>query len=147
MTFILDKFKSIVDKIISDKDTLDFFAVIKRFDIEDKWDVVLSAEWIKQSNNQEDLVYIIELLKNEYDDKIDFVSRLLTFSPDEKFITDIAESVTRNNLNEGYRGEIVVSEDLIISEINIIRLDKVKYQGIKTSVSAKVDSLDEMIFE
>lgn len=147
MTFLLDKFKSIVNKIMSEKGSLDFFAVIKRFDAEDKWDVVLSADWIEQSNKQEDLIYIIEIIREEYFGKIDFISKILSFNPSEAFITDIALAVTKNDIPEGHKGELLVSDDLLISEIHIIRLNSDKYRLVKTSVVAERDILNEIVFE
>lgn len=147
MTFLTSKFNKIKDKILSEKGSLDFFVVIKRFDIDNKWDLLISGEWITESNLQADLVYVIELLKSEYEDKIDFISKILLLAPNEDFINDLAKAVITQDIPMGYKGELLVDTDTLISEINILYFNSDKYKNIDFSDKEIVELPKELVFE
>ncbi len=127
-------FKKIIntvkDKIISDKGSLLIFCLVKRTDVEteNKWDILISGDWVEKNSSQEDLVYIIELLKKEFNNDLGFLSKILILRKDTDLIKDLTKVISKYELAEGYIGSIKISDDFTIKEMYITHLDFSKYK-------------------
>lgn len=83
---------------------LRLFALIARPDLEGKWDILFSADWLEKTNSEKDLIYLIEKLKSEFGKNLDFLSRIVVAKPNEMFIQQLTKAVIREN--SGQQGEI-----------------------------------------
>ncbi len=126
MKEIIEKLNKIKGQILSEqtKGKLRLFVLIKRTDQENKWDVLLSADWFEKTNSEKDLVYFIKKIKSEFTD-LDFLARILVATPNELFIKSLANAI----LNTGVEGmeditNLKVPEvDTVIKHINVIHID------------------------
>jgi hypothetical protein len=126
MKEITEKLNNISKEIISERKEgrLRLFALIARTDLDNKWDILISADWIKKNNSEEELVYIIKKLKKEFSENLDFLSRLVLLTPKELFTREIAKATIKEN--DGKPGELFklkTSTDFIVKHIIVIHLD------------------------
>lgn len=110
------------------------FALIKRTDIEDKWDILISADWIKKNNDQTDLVEIIKILRSEFASDLDFLSKIVLLVKEEPIVTDIARAIKQYSLPEGYVGELRIDDSFTIEEINLVHIDLNNFDVSKSEI-------------
>ena len=126
MKEIIEKLNNIKNKIIEEKTTgkLRFLGLIARADIEGKWDLLVSADWIKKNSSEDDFVYIIQKLKDNFDEKLDFLARIVLLTPKEAFIQQLARAIIRENGGEaGKITSLKTSKDFIVGQIVVIAFD------------------------
>lgn len=89
MENLIDKFR-ITEKTISDEKTsFAIFGLFLREDAEDKWDLILSANWLT-GDYLKNLEYITEKLKLQLDPKeMTRISRIILLGPEDKFVRNI----------------------------------------------------------
>src|SRR5688500_975096 len=115
MKEIIEKLNLVKDNIISEKGTLRFFGLIARTDLENKWDLLISSDWIEKNSSDEELVYVITKLKEAFSEKLDFLSRIVLLRPEEHFIQELARVIVKEH--DGKTGEIrnlKVSDDFTV---------------------------------
>lgn len=130
MKEIIEKLTIIKDKILSEKTNgrLRFLGLIARTDIEGKWDLLLSADWIKKNSSETDLIYIIQKLKDGFAGNLDFLSRIVLLTPNETFVQQLARTITREDLKNGEEiTSLKISADFTVRKMLYIFLD---FQGI-----------------
>jgi len=89
-----------------------FFGAFKRMDLENSWDIVISANWFSK-NKRKDLIYIInEIKKDLKDEELMFLARIVLIKPEDKLIRE---------LNKVIKIEHGMTE-MIDNQINEIRL-------------------------
>ena len=126
MKEIIEKLNNIKNKIIEEKTTgkLRFLGLIARADIEGKWDLLVSADWIKKNSSEDDFVYIIQKLKDNFDEKLDFLARIVLLTPKEAFIQQLARAIIRENGGEaGKITSLKTTKDYIVAQIVVIAFD------------------------
>ena len=125
MTEIIEKLKNIKDEILRDKGgLLRFFGLLARMDVEGKWDLLISANWIEKNTSEADLVYVINKLKDKFSNKLDFLFRIVLLTPDEPFISQLVAAINREN--GGQAGELTslkLSETFHVKQVIVIALD------------------------
>jgi hypothetical protein len=98
MNEIIKKLKEVRDRIIDEKDKslLRFFGLIARTDLENKYDLLISADWLEKSNSEKDLIYVIDSLKKEFTDDFDFLSQIVLLIPSEEFIQTLLRMLPKD---------------------------------------------------
>jgi hypothetical protein len=121
----IEKLESIYKEIISEKTSgkVYFFGLLSRIDIEEKWDILISADWLKENNSQEDLVYIIKKLKDRFFDKLEFLSEIVLLVSKEPFIQDLARSLGKTEIKNKEIEGLKILDDFIIKKLYIINAD------------------------
>jgi hypothetical protein len=77
MKQILDKLSSIEEEISQEKGDFCLFALFLREDSEDKWDIVVSAPWLK-ADKKKGYNYLANKIKSELEkDELTFISRIV----------------------------------------------------------------------
>lgn len=123
MKEIIEKLNLIQSTILSEKGgVIYFFGLLERTntDFENKWDIVISASWIEESNSEADLVYIIENLKKEFDDNLDFLAKIVLLSPQEEFINDICFALQKEETQEQEVHSLKISEEISIKHLFVV---------------------------
>lgn len=123
MILIKEKVNKVKDVILSEKEGVILIAVIKRTDLDKKWDILLSASWVKKPNDEDDLLYLIKILRAGLSDDFDYVSKILVLPPQEQFIQDIVKSIKDAKLPDGWEGELKINDNFIINEIGLVFTD------------------------
>lgn len=125
MKEIITKLTVIKNDILKEKEgQLRFLGLIARADVEDKWDLLVSADWIKKSNSEEDLIYIIKKLKGVFAENLNFLSRIVLLTPQETFIKQLARAIINEKVgNTGEFANLKTSADFTIKQVFVITLD------------------------
>lgn len=84
---IIEKLKRVEERISTDKGkSFNFFGVFKRSDVENSWDIVISANWFS-GDEKADLVYIINEIKKDLgSEDLKFVARVVLIKPEDQII-------------------------------------------------------------
>ena len=83
---LVKKITSAEKKISEEKGDFAFFGLSERGDLENQWDVIVSAVWFS-GDTQKDLVYIIEKIKQSIaDDDLRLLARVVLLNPSTDFI-------------------------------------------------------------
>lgn len=139
MKEIVEKLRNIKDQIVLEKaeGQLRFLGLIARTDLDGKWDLLLSADWIKKSNGEEDLIFLIQKLKKEFQGNLDFLSKLVLLTPSESFILQLARAIVRED--KGKTGEEIsdlkISVDFTVRHLFVISFDFAGIDLEKTQAS------------
>lgn len=91
MNEIAEKLNTLKEKIIKEKTEgkLRFLGMLARADIEGKWDIVISADWIEKNSNEQDFIYVIKKLKEVFGTKLEFIARIVLLTTKEFFIKQL----------------------------------------------------------
>jgi len=101
MNNFIKKIAEVEKSLSEDKGNFKLFAVFSRPDTEGRWDIVISADWIK--SEREGLDYISKkLTKNLSPEEIIKISRIVYLNVNDNFVRVInsAFSVKNHNLTE-----------------------------------------------
>ena len=92
MNEIIKKIEKVYEAINSERTGTRLFALFHRTDIDNKWDLVISARWFS-NDKRKDLIYVIEKLKERLtENDIEILDRIELIRPSGKFVTDIIKS-------------------------------------------------------
>ena len=120
----IEKLKKIEEKILKEKEgNIYFFGILKRTDVENKWDIVISADWIEQSDTEKDLIYVIDAIKVEFNGNLDFLSKIVLLAPTEEFIRSLLKAIARNKMTTGEIQNLKITSDITIKELLVISSD------------------------
>lgn len=136
----LEKLNKIKTEIIKEKTTgtLRLFILIERNDLENKWDLILSADWLEKNNSEKDLVYLIEKIKLEFGSDLEFLARIIVTTPNEIFIRQL----TRAILRVGKGGEFEEIKDLQVTsnfKVKHIFVIAIDFSGIDLAMAGTDD--------
>jgi|CXWL01.1.fsa_nt_gi hypothetical protein len=125
MKEIVEKLNKIKDRIVSEKGAVPrLFVLIERNDLDAKWDILFSTDWLEKTNSEKDLIYVIDQLKTEFNGNLDFLARILMAKPDDLFIKSIAKAIIKSDVNTpGEVNELFVKEGLVIHRMFVVSLD------------------------
>ncbi len=126
MREIIEKLGKIRDEILSERTEgkLRFFGLIARVDLEDKWDLLLSADWLEKSNSEKDMIYLIKKLKKEFEGNLDFLAKIVLLTPKESFMQNLVRAIAREN--KGEAKEIInlkISQGFTVRSLLVVTLD------------------------
>jgi len=121
MNEIIEKLKKVKDTIILEKgDTLRLSLLIARTDMESKWDLFMSGDWLKKNNSEKDLIYVIEKLKAEFNENLDFLSQIVLLVPTDDFFKALARAIKKENRMEGEIKDLRISSGFVIKQMYLI---------------------------
>ncbi|GEM_PF-1709111 len=124
MKEIIRKLNTIKDELLNEKGSLLMFVLIERNDTEGKWDLLLSANWIPKTNNQSDLIYIINKLKKEFKENLEFLSQIVIGTPTDSFILRIARAIDKQNIELSEEiFDLQVSPEFTIHRLYVIAMN------------------------
>ncbi len=90
MNEIIEKLKQVKRNLSEQKPgSVIFLGLFKRQDLDNKWDVVLSATWVSDKK-EADFVFVITLLKKVFNDNLDFLAKIVLLKPEEHLVKEIA---------------------------------------------------------
>ena len=126
MKEIVEKLRKVKDEILLEKTTskLRIFVLIARADLEGKWDIILSADWLERTNSEKDLVYLITKLKSEFGENLDFLARIVVATPREIFIQHLGKAIINEPQGElGELKDLQISADFKAQHLFVIEVD------------------------
>lgn len=117
-----------ISRVIAEEkgiETLRFFGLLERTDLDQKWDLLISADWIERSSNEKDFLYVIDKLKKEFGNDLEFLSRIVLMTPQKAFIKNLAMSLENIELQELPKEifDFKVSSDFILKHAFIFHLN------------------------
>ncbi len=59
---MVDKFQTILERIIRERNSVVFFGIFKMDELTDKWSVLLAANWLSDNNRDEGFAYVKDLM-------------------------------------------------------------------------------------
>jgi len=81
----IKKLKRVEKRVSREKGPLNFFGVLERLDVDNTWDILVSASWF--SDKKKDLIYIISNVKKDLtNEDLRIFARVVLIKPEEKFI-------------------------------------------------------------
>jgi hypothetical protein len=84
---MVEKFRTILAKIIQAKGAVTFFGIMKMDDLVDKWSVVLCAPWATEATHDETFRYILDLIRENVEAaELNSIARISIFSKEEHLI-------------------------------------------------------------
>ena len=147
MKEILEKMKKVRDVFIAQKkDGLLRLFILTRPELSEKWDVLISADWMTGFNSEQDLVYAIEEIKKGMDNNLDFLSSVIVLGSGEPIVGRIAQMILKEN--GGKEGEIAslrISDKLILQNVQIVHFgfSSDEISGATDTEDGKSDSNEE----
>jgi len=89
MISLVDKFITVEKTISDEKSSFTLFALFLREEAEDKWDLVLSANWF-EDDKKKTLDYIVKQIKNELEpqDMVE-ISRIILLEPSHPLVQTV----------------------------------------------------------
>ncbi|MBL7118151.1 MAG: hypothetical protein ISS94_05145 [Candidatus Syntrophoarchaeum sp.] len=88
MKSLVDKFRTIEKTISEEKGSFVLFALFVREEAQDKWDLVLSANWFADEKRKI-LDYLVEKIKDELAQDITEISRIILLRPSDQFVKTV----------------------------------------------------------
>lgn len=90
---IVEKLIRTEKRISEEKRDFNFFGLFKRADLEDTWDIIISASWFSD-NKREDLAYIIEEIKKDLlVEDLRLLARIVLIEPKDELIKKLNAAV------------------------------------------------------
>lgn len=87
---MVEKFKKILDKIISGHGAVTLFAVVKMDDLTDKWSIILSAPWSDGDKSQSAFDAVLALLLENFDaEERNSIARIGIYDQSEHLIQEL----------------------------------------------------------
>jgi len=125
MNEIISKLKNVAKSFNSEGQLgkIVLFALIKRSDLENKWYILIGADKLKKNNSEDDLIYVIEKLKSEFNSDLSFISQILLFVREEDVIKDFARALTKIHVSEGEVMSLKLTPNVTIEMVQIIESD------------------------
>lgn len=89
MISLVDKFITVEKTISDEKSSFTLFALFLREEAEDKWDLILSANWF-EDDKKETLDYIVKQIKNELKPQdMTKISRIILLEPSHPLVKTV----------------------------------------------------------
>ena len=152
MKEIFEKLNKIRDEIIQEKTVqgeLRLLAMIARADLEGKWDILMSADWINSNNNEVDLIYLIEKMKVEFNNNFSFLSRIVLLTSNEKFVKNLAKSMPYDGvIKEKEFSNLQIFPDFSITNIfiSILNFVNINLEDLETDASEPIATKEVSAF-
>lgn len=139
MKEIIEKLTDVKNTILSERGNqkLRFLGLLARVDIDNKWDLLISADWIEKNSSEETLIYVIQKLKEVFNEKLEFISSIVLLTPRESFVRKLARAIIEEN--KSYPAEIVdlkISADFTVKQVFVIAID---FAGIDLNPSQELE--------
>lgn len=97
MKDITNKLITFKDNLLTEKSgTLYFVGLIQRIDFENKWDLLIIADWIKENNSYADLEYVLISLKELFNDDLSFLQDVVLYKSEYEFTLELKAADLKN---------------------------------------------------
>lgn len=107
MINLVNKLKAIELKLSQEKGSFKLFGLFLRSDVENKWDILVSANWIGDERKKF-LDTIVTLINSEVEaSELTDISRLIILNPDEPIVRTI------NTLINVEHGDVVFNNNIV----------------------------------
>lgn len=138
MNEIIKKISEIIVPILSKKEgNLYFLGLVQRTDFENKWDILIIADWIKENNNHSDLKYVIEELNKVFNEDLYFLEDVVLYKADDHFVQDLTRAIAKNAVFLNENNKLMLWDDGFINVIPLCqKLDSLitKIDNVRTDV-------------
>lgn len=96
MKELVERFVKLESEIAEEKGRFSLFALFLREDVENKWDVVVSATWFSQYQNQRAILeYLVPKIQRQLNpEELLTLSRIVTVDPDNESVKAINRAVS-----------------------------------------------------
>jgi len=94
MRQLLEKFRTIEQDLSKQKGDFVLFALIELEEVQNKWDVVVSATWLEEGKKK-DLDFVIKQIQSKFsNDEMMFLAKVVLLDPSEPFVKNITSVVS-----------------------------------------------------
>lgn len=136
MKSVIEQLKVIENLIIKEKgENLYFLGLIKRYDLDNKWDLLVIADWIAENNSHSDLEYLIIALKKHLGSEFSVIEDILTISPTALLSSELKKAFDSNEIELYKESQIYIFDDV---KINLIAISK-NFQKIKIYIDKELE--------
>ncbi|MFM2339942.1 MAG: hypothetical protein RLZZ360_578 [Candidatus Parcubacteria bacterium] len=116
----INKLRELADLVLKEKgEILYFLGLIHRTDYEDKWDLLIIADWIKENNSVDDLQYILNCLNTVFTDT-DFLKDVVLYKPDFYFSFELKKADSAEAFLELKENQVALWDDGYITLVPIV---------------------------
>lgn len=122
MNELLEKLNNVKNSILSEKKDSIFylFGLVERVDLENKWDLLISTNWLEKENQEKDLVFFIEKIKAEFGSNFDFISKIVLFTADEEFLLALGRALEKEKASEKEFFNIKLVDNLALKHLYVL---------------------------
>lgn len=104
MKKFLNNLENIKNEILSERKSLLFFSLFLRNDESEKWDLVMSADWVEDGKTKEVVKLILEKFRNNNVDYEPYIENFVVFSPAENLLSHIAAAYKKGSVEKTAEG-------------------------------------------
>ena len=128
MNELIEKLNNVKKSILNEKkgSVFYFFGLVERVDLENKWDLLISTDWLKKENQEKDLVFFIEKIKTEFGDNFDFISKIVLFTSDEEFLLALGRALEKEDESRAEFFNIKIADNFTLKHLYVL------YQNFKS---------------
>lgn len=145
MTLRTEKLKIINDILTSKIGKVFLMVLVRRTDLENKWDLVVSAEKIKDDNLRSDIKIVLEAIKMSSENILDDVADVLTLSKENYLFNTLLRTIEEEKVPEGFNDTLKLEGGVILKEILVVTLNLEGIQAQKKPVDTSRKG--EVVFE
>lgn len=119
---MVEKFKSVLEKIRATKGSVNLFAVLKMDEYTDKWTVLLSAPWITEQTLRDNFVYLRSVLLESFNsDEMATIAKIVVSTNDEHIVQELLKYKSNSVINgdQQINGNLVHEAYVLASESGI----------------------------
>lgn len=138
MKQFIDKFRHIEAKVSKKFGEFILFGLFLPEDAPNKWDLVVSATWLKRDNIST-LKTISEFINNELGDDIIKLSKVVVINPTDVFVKTINSIIQTKNVSVGFTN--CDFNGLQIKQAYIITSQKIQKNGNIAKPQSKTDEV------
>lgn len=119
---MVDKFRTILSELNTNHKPVWLLALLKMDDIVDRWSVIISAPWIKETDRNAQFSYILGLIKERLtQDEMFSIARIVFLSKDDHLVEELLKRGTGEKIdNEPVNGNTVHDGVIIESNPNLV---------------------------
>ncbi len=126
-----------LEKIVSaERGSFILFGIFKRTDLEDKWDIIACADWIKKKDNI-DLKYFFTKVSDKIKNS-NFLARIILMDETDDYIKKLLNLFEVEHSEKNEYKDLVVDNELTIKQCYIITAKKQNKKRNRTRIAPKV---------
>jgi hypothetical protein len=103
MKFFLKELKIVYNELLSEKESLLFLALFSRKDEENRWDLIISANWIEAGRTREVVKLLLEKFKKQGVDYSEYIENIVVLNHSDNFLHHLAAAYKN-------KGEKIIKE-------------------------------------
>jgi hypothetical protein len=131
MTFRIEKLK-IIGSILSSKlGGVFLLMLIRRTDLEDKWDLIISAEKIVDDNLRSDIKIVLESIKSNSENILDQIADVLTLGKENNLLNTLVRTIKEEQIPEEFNDSLKLDSGIVLREVFVISLNLEKFTALE----------------